>query len=72
VLLVASEKDKELAARLPAKILARGGQPATLDQAAERKRPYLDAGLRGLTFGNPSVSTPQLIAAAGEVEVLHG
>jgi F420-dependent oxidoreductase-like protein len=41
-----------------------GGTP---EQAAEALRPYLDAGFTGFTFNNPIYSTPESIAAAGEL-----
>jgi F420-dependent oxidoreductase-like protein len=71
VLLVRNEKEgKELAERVPAEVQARTGQPATPDQAAGRIRPYMDAGFTGFTFGNSSLATPELIAAAGELKKL--
>jgi F420-dependent oxidoreductase-like protein len=42
----------------------KGGTP---EQAAEGLRPYLDAGFTGFTFNNPIYSTPESIAAAGEL-----
>jgi F420-dependent oxidoreductase-like protein len=35
--------------------------------AAEALRPYIDAGFTGFTFNNPIVSTPEAIAAVGEL-----
>jgi F420-dependent oxidoreductase-like protein len=37
------------------------------EQAAEVLRPYLDAGFTGFTFNNPLISTPEAIAAVGEL-----
>jgi len=71
VLLARDEKEAaELAQRVPAEMQARIGRPATPDQAAERMRPYMDAGFTGFTFGNPNLATPELIAAAGELKKL--
>jgi len=42
-------------------------QAGTPEQAAEMLRPYLDAGFTGFTFNNPVVSTPEAIAATGEL-----
>lgn len=42
-------------------------QVGTPEQAAEMLRPYLDAGFTGFTFNNPIVSTPEAIAATGEL-----
>ncbi|HEY8846939.1 MAG TPA: LLM class F420-dependent oxidoreductase [Candidatus Limnocylindrales bacterium] len=42
-------------------------QAGTPEQAAEVLRPYVDAGFTGFTFNNPIVSTPEAIAAAGEL-----
>jgi len=37
------------------------------EHAAEVLRPYLDAGFTGFTFNNPLVSTPEAIAAVGDL-----
>ena len=37
------------------------------EQVAEGLRPYIDAGFTGFTFNNPVVSTPEAIAAAGDL-----
>jgi F420-dependent oxidoreductase-like protein len=37
------------------------------EQVAEGLRPYIEAGFSGFTFNNPIVSTPEAIAAAGEL-----
>lgn len=42
----------------------RAGPP---EQAAEALRPYLDAGFTGFTFNNPVISTPEAIAAVGDL-----
>jgi hypothetical protein len=47
-------------------------QPAAPERAAEILRTYMAAGIQGFTFGNPNLSTPELIAAAGEVKKLLG
>jgi len=52
--------------RLPAERRAHV-QAGTPEQAAEMLRPYIDAGFTGFTFNNPVVSTPEAIAATGEL-----
>jgi F420-dependent oxidoreductase-like protein len=42
-------------------------QAGTPEQAADALRPYIDAGFTGFTFNNPVVSTPEAIAATGEL-----
>jgi hypothetical protein len=42
----------------------------TVDEAAERLRPFLDAGIRGFTFNNPMMPTPEAIALGGELRNL--
>ncbi|HET9615432.1 MAG TPA: LLM class F420-dependent oxidoreductase [Candidatus Limnocylindrales bacterium] len=42
-------------------------QGGTPEQAADALRPYLDAGFTGFTFNNPIYSTPESIAAVGEL-----
>jgi F420-dependent oxidoreductase-like protein len=37
------------------------------EQAADRLRPYLDAGFTGFTFNNPLFSSPEAIAAVGDL-----
>jgi len=59
---------RQLKERIPPERLAMTGDPILPDQAAEKLQPYLDAGMGGFTFGNPNLSTPELIAAAGEVK----
>jgi F420-dependent oxidoreductase-like protein len=41
--------------------------PATVDQAAERLRPFVDAGFGGFTFNNPTLGTPEALGLAGEL-----
>jgi F420-dependent oxidoreductase-like protein len=41
--------------------------PATVEQAAERLRQFLDAGFGGFTFSNPTMPTPEAIALGGEL-----
>jgi hypothetical protein len=38
----------------------------TPDQAADKLRPFLDAGFSGFTFNDTYLSTPESIAVAGE------
>jgi alkanesulfonate monooxygenase SsuD/methylene tetrahydromethanopterin reductase-like flavin-dependent oxidoreductase (luciferase family) len=67
VLVVASKADGEaILQRLPPERRAGFvvGSPA---QAAERLRPYLDAGFTGFTFNNPVVPTVEAIGATGEL-----
>lgn len=42
----------------------------TVEAAAERLRPYLDAGFAGFTFSNVNLHSPELIQAAGELKRL--
>jgi len=39
----------------------------TVEQAADRLRPYLDAGCHGFTFSNTSMTTPEAVALGGEL-----
>jgi F420-dependent oxidoreductase-like protein len=39
----------------------------TPQEAAERLQPYLDLGIRGFVFRNPTLMTPEAIALAGEL-----
>ncbi len=41
--------------------------PATIDQAAETLRRYMDIGIAGFTFNNPTLPTPEAVARAGEL-----
>ena len=61
---------RQIKERIPAERLATMGDPVLPAQAAERLQPYLDAGIRGFTFGNPNLNTPELLAAAGELKRL--
>ncbi len=71
VLLVARSGDAERIKRqIPAERLATMGDPVGPEQAAERLRPFLDAGIGGFTFGNQNLRDPEVIAAAGEVKRL--
>ncbi len=54
--------------RIPPERLAVVGEPVTPDHALERLAPYLELGIGGFTFSNANLSTPELIAAAGEVK----
>ncbi len=67
VVLVETERQAKAAAeRIPP---ARRGlmAPATVEQAAERLRPFLDAGIGGFTFNNPTMPTPDAIALGGQL-----
>jgi F420-dependent oxidoreductase-like protein len=44
--------------------------PATVDQAADQLRPFLEAGIGGFTFNNPTMPTPEAIALGGELRRL--
>ena len=71
VLLATDEADaRRLSERIPPERRAAIGGPMLPEQAAERLRTYMEAGMGGFTFGNPSLATPELIAAAGEVKRL--
>jgi len=59
---------RELKEQIPPERLATMGEPVLPEQAAELLQPYLDAGIGGFTFGNPNLSTPELLAAAGELK----
>lgn len=70
VVLVENEQQKAVVAeRIPA---GRRGMvtPATVEQAAELLRPYVDAGIGGFTFNNPVMPTPEAIAMGGELRRL--
>ena len=42
-------------------------QPATPDQAAEILQDYIDVGIEGFTFGNPTLRTPEEFERAGRL-----
>jgi F420-dependent oxidoreductase-like protein len=44
--------------------------PATVDQAAEKLRPLMEAGIGGFTFNNPTMLTPEAVALGGELRKL--
>ena len=70
VVLVENEQQKAaVAERIP---MGRRGMvaPATVEQAAELLRPYVDAGIGGFTFNNPIMPTPEAIAMGGELRTL--
>jgi F420-dependent oxidoreductase-like protein len=71
VLVRDAEEARDMAARIPAQRLA-GAPPTLPEQAAEILREYMDAGAHGFTFRNPNLSTPDLLAAAGEVKRMLG
>jgi F420-dependent oxidoreductase-like protein len=66
------EDERQAAAMLERIPPARRGMvsPATVEQAAERLRPFVDAGIGGFTFNNPTMSTPEAIALGGELRRL--
>jgi F420-dependent oxidoreductase-like protein len=69
LLLVTDERQvKELEERIPAERRAIIGEPMLPEQAAEKLRPYLEAGFTGFTFNNPNLHSPELLAAAGELK----
>jgi alkanesulfonate monooxygenase SsuD/methylene tetrahydromethanopterin reductase-like flavin-dependent oxidoreductase (luciferase family) len=70
LLLVENEREaEELRKRIPPERLSMMGSPTnSLEQAAERMQPYIDAGFRGFTFGNPNLNTPQKLALAGQLK----
>jgi F420-dependent oxidoreductase-like protein len=68
LLAVDEAQARYLKERIPAERRAVMGDPVTPEQAVERLQPYLDAGIGGFTFGNPNLSTPELLAAAGELK----
>jgi alkanesulfonate monooxygenase SsuD/methylene tetrahydromethanopterin reductase-like flavin-dependent oxidoreductase (luciferase family) len=47
-------------------------RPAKPEQAAEILASYVKVGAQGFTFNNPNLSTPELIAAAGQVKRMLG
>jgi F420-dependent oxidoreductase-like protein len=67
VVLAATEKEaRALHERLPEERRAML-QVGTPEQAAEMLRPYIDAGITGFTFNNPTLPTPESLAVAGEL-----
>jgi F420-dependent oxidoreductase-like protein len=66
-----ADEARAMAARIPAERLA-GSPPMLPEQAAEMLKQYMDAGAHGFTFRNPNLSTPELLAAAGEVKRMLG
>ena len=66
------EREQQAAAVLERIPAGRRGMvfPATVEHAAERMRPYLDAGIGGFTFNNPTMPTPDAIALGGELRRL--
>jgi F420-dependent oxidoreductase-like protein len=67
IVLAESESDKaRVLAQIPEAV--RGmATPATLDEAAELVRRYLDAGFGGVFFRNTMMRTPEAVARAGEL-----
>ena len=71
MILAEDEREIEvLRARIPPERLRTMGPLSTVEQAAERLQPYIEAGFRGFTFGNPSLNTPEKLAMAGELKKL--
>lgn len=69
VLLVADEREaRALRERISPQRRAVLGEPVTLEQAVERMLPYVEAGFRGFSFGNPNLFSPELIELAGELK----
>ena len=48
------------------------GPPVSVDEAAERLQPFIDAGFSGFTFNNSFLADPDEIAVAGELLRLVG
>lgn len=59
---------RQIKERIPPARLAITGDPLLPERAAEVLQTYLDAGIDGFTFGNPNLSSPELLAAAGEIK----
>ncbi|MHB8394767.1 MAG: LLM class F420-dependent oxidoreductase [Candidatus Dormibacteria bacterium] len=71
LLLVTSRREAdELSQRIPPERLRSLGAPMTPEQAAAALGPYLAVGIRGFTFSNANLHSPELIAAAGELKAL--
>lgn len=71
VLLAENEREmQQLRERIPPERLAMIGQPSTVEQAAEKLRPYIEAGFSGFTFGNPNLNTPEKLEMAGQLKRL--
>ncbi|MGC1183738.1 MAG: LLM class F420-dependent oxidoreductase [Candidatus Dormiibacterota bacterium] len=68
VLALDASHARQLEEQIPAERLAVSGEPVLMDQAVEALQPYLDAGIGGFSFGNPNLSSPELLAAAGELK----
>lgn len=69
--LAGSEKEAQLIReRAPEERLKMMGDPVNPEQAAEKLRAYMDAGIGGFTFGNPTMFNSELIHLAGEVKKL--
>jgi F420-dependent oxidoreductase-like protein len=68
--LVRDEREaRAMAERIPPERLA-SARPVTPPQAAEVLSEWTAAGAQGFTFRNPNLSTPELLAAAGELKSL--
>ena len=66
VLVESEEQARKAAERVPPERRAMF-QPVTVDQAAERLRPYVDAGFGGFTFNNLALPRPESFALASEL-----
>ena len=64
------EAARRLAERIPEERRRVVGPPLTPEQAADKLKSFLDAGIGGFTFGNPNLFDRELILAAGEVKRL--
>ncbi len=47
-------------------------RPAAPEQAAEILQSFMKVGVQGFTFNNPNLSTPELLAVAGQVKQMLG
>ncbi|HEX6548250.1 MAG TPA: LLM class F420-dependent oxidoreductase [Candidatus Dormibacteraeota bacterium] len=70
VTLVDSERDVEAIRERVSPDRLASAPPMTLEPAAERLRPYLEAGFGGFTFGNTGLDTVERVALAGELKKL--
>ena len=68
VMLVRNSQDRDELVRRVSRERLEMFKPAVPEVAAETLRSYLEAGVAGFTFNNPNLSTPELIAVAGELK----
>jgi F420-dependent oxidoreductase-like protein len=64
------EDSRRLEARIPEERRRLVGPPLSPDQAADKLKFFVDAGIGGFTFGNANLFDRELILAAGEVKRL--